>query len=294
MSKFPDQTRPMRGPDGGFLATLGHAVRIAREERGLARKALAETADVSERYLAQLESGRGNASITLLRRLASALNLRLADLMSWEVSEKRLRLNRFLDGLSERRLDEVMQRLIAEYGSDTSVRRKRIALIGLRGAGKSTLGAALAKLMRRPFIELDGEIEREAGMALSEIFLLYGEPGYRGLERLCLDRIVGTQSDVVLTVGGGIVSEADSYKTLLSRCFCVWIKASPTEHMSRVIAQRDLRPMRGHAQAMDDLKAILTAREPLYARADTVVDTSGQSVAKSVAALRQAILTPSA
>jgi XRE family aerobic/anaerobic benzoate catabolism transcriptional regulator len=206
------------------------------------------------------------------------------------MSAERAQVSRFIEGLPEKRLPDVMRRLLCEFGADESVRRTRIALIGLRGAGKSTLGGALAKSMRRPFIELDGEIEREAGMPLSEVFMLYGQSGYRNLERHCLDRLIGRQTALVVSVGGGVVSDTQTYQLLLGNCFTAWIKASPEEHMSRVVAQGDLRPMRGHAQAMDDLKSILAAREPLYARADVAIDTSGQTVAKSLAALRLAIV----
>jgi XRE family aerobic/anaerobic benzoate catabolism transcriptional regulator len=276
--------------DEAFLAGLGKKVRDAREQRGLARKVLAEAADVSERYLAQLEAGSGNASVVLLRRVADALNVRMTHLLGSEASPERSLLNSFLDSLPERRLEEVLNRLVNEFGTEEGVRRKRIALIGLRGAGKSTLGIALAKTMRRPFVELDREIEREAGMAPSEIFLLYGPSGYRKMERHCLERLIGSQEDLIMSIGGGVVSEPDTYQLLLSNCYTVWIKASPTEHMSRVVAQGDLRPMRGHAQAMEDLKALLAAREPLYARADAVVDTSGQSAAKSLSALRTTLM----
>jgi XRE family aerobic/anaerobic benzoate catabolism transcriptional regulator len=218
-------------------------VRNLRSERDLSRKMLAEAADVSERYLAQLESGSGNASVTLLRRVATALNVALTYLIACELSAERARVSRFVDSLPEPRLPALLSRMAAEFGAEESVRRKRIALIGLRGAGKSTLGSALAKEMRRRFVELDREIEMEAGMPLSEVFMLYN-------------------------------------------CFTVWIKALPTEHMARVIAQGDLRPMRGHSQAMEDLKELLVAREPQYARANAVVDTSGQTVAKSLSALR--------
>jgi XRE family aerobic/anaerobic benzoate catabolism transcriptional regulator len=198
-----------------------------REQRGLARRTLAEAADISERYLAQLETGSGNVSVVLLRRIASALNLSVVRLLGSETSAERSQLNRFIDSVPDERLEEVMRRLIGEFGADESVRKKRIALIGLRGAGKSTLGSALAKAMRRRFVELDREIEREAGMVLSEIFMLYGPTGYRKLERQCLERIISSQHDVVVSVGGGVVSEADTYQLLLSNCFTVWIKASP-------------------------------------------------------------------
>jgi XRE family transcriptional regulator, aerobic/anaerobic benzoate catabolism transcriptional regulator len=277
--------------DPEFLSSLGRRVRDAREQRGLARKALARDAQVSERYLAQLEAGEGNASVVLLRRVAAALGLRIVDLLdpAGDVPEQRL-LRRFLGGLSPDRLQEVLERLTAEFGQDVTVRRKRITLLGLRGAGKSTLGQALAKAMRRPFVELDKEIEREAGISLSEVFLLYGQAGYRRIERRCLERIINSQDEIVLTVGGGIVSEPETYNLLLMNCYTVWVKAQPEEHMSRVVAQGDTRPMAGHAEAMDDLRNILTSREPLYAKADMTLDTSGRTAEASLLELQRAVV----
>lgn len=275
--------------DEEYLSLLGTRVRAARDARDLSRKQLAEYAEVSERYLAQLETGAGNASVLVLRRVASALRLPMAELIANERSAERRVLDRLLDSLPERTLGEALLRLQREFGAEESVRRKRVALIGLRGAGKSTLGAALAKQMRRPFIELDREIEHEAGMGLSEIFMLYGPAGYRGFERRCLERVIDTQNDMVVSVGGGVVSEADTFQLLLANSFTIWLRASPAEHMSRVMAQGDMRPMKGHAQAMDDLRNLLTSREPLYARADATINTSGQTVEKSLAALRRAI-----
>jgi XRE family aerobic/anaerobic benzoate catabolism transcriptional regulator len=276
--------------DPDFLAGLGRRVRQARVERGMARTALSRAADVSERYLAQLESGEGNASVVLLRRIAVALGVGIADLLdSGEpVSERRL-IQRFLTSLPAERLEEVLQRLTQEFGQEKAVRRKRITLIGLRGAGKTTLGAALAKSMRRPLVELDELIEREAGISLSEVFLLYGQAGYRRIERRCLERVINSQEDIVLTVGGGVVSEPETYNLLLLNCYTVWVKAAPEEHMSRVVAQGDLRPMAGHAEAMQDLRNILVAREPLYGKADAVVDTTGAPFAASFATLQKAV-----
>jgi XRE family aerobic/anaerobic benzoate catabolism transcriptional regulator len=256
----------------------------------MARTALSRAADVSERYLAQLEAGEGNASVVLLRRIAVALGMRLADLLdSGEpVTEQRL-IQRFLSSLPPQRLEEVLRRLTQDFGQEEAVRRKRITLIGLRGAGKSTLGAALAKAMRRPLVELDREIEREAGLSLSEVFLLYGQAGYRRIERRCLERVINSQQDIVLTVGGGIVSEPETYDLLLLNCYTVWVKATPQEHMARVVAQGDMRPMAGHAEAMEDLRNILTAREPLYGKADAVVDTSAATLETSFAALQRAL-----
>ena len=277
--------------DPEFLASLGKRVREVREQRGMARNVLARSADVSERYLAALEGGEGNATVILLRRVAVALGVRLTDLLdASESAVEQRQLRRFLESLPPKRAHEALQRLMQEFGQDDAVRRKRITLIGLRGAGKSTLGTALAKELRRPLIELDREVEREAGMELSEVFLLYGQPGFRRIERRCLERIINSQEDIVLTVGGGIVSEPDTYNLLLLNCFTVWIKAAPEEHMARVVAQGDMRPMVGHAEAMEDLRSILTSRESLYAKADAVVDTSGSAVDKSFNALRQAVL----
>jgi XRE family transcriptional regulator, aerobic/anaerobic benzoate catabolism transcriptional regulator len=292
-SKLPDASAPigLTESDPDFLSNLGRRVREAREQRGMARKVLSQDANVSERYLAQLEAGEGNASVVLLRRVASALGLRIVDLLDpgTDVAEQRL-IRRFLDSLSPQRLQEVLHRLTAEFGQDVSVRRKRITLIGLRGAGKTTLGQALARSLRRPLVELDKEIEREAGISLSEVFLLYGQAGYRRIEQRCLDRIIHSQDEIVLTVGGGIVSEPETFDSLLLNCYTVWVRAQPEEHMARVIAQGDTRPMAGHVEAMNDLRNILTAREPLYSKADITLDTSGRSVEASLAELQQAVI----
>jgi XRE family aerobic/anaerobic benzoate catabolism transcriptional regulator len=176
-----------------------------------------------------------------------------------------------------------------DFGPEAAARKKRLALVGLRGAGKTTLGSALAKALRWPFVELDREIERDAGISLSEVFSLYGQTGYRRIERRCLDRIIQSDKQLVLAVGGGIVSEPETYNLLLANCFTVWIKAAPTEHMSRVLAQGDLRPMQGNAEAMEDLNRILAAREPLYRKADVTLDTAGERSEQSLARLRQAV-----
>lgn len=274
--------------DAGFLAQLGRRVREARAQRGIARKALSQAADVSERYLAQLEGGTGNASVVLLRRVAAALGVQLSDLVdAAEPAPEQKLIRRFLDSLPPKRLAEVLVRLTQEFGQDEAVRRKRITLVGLRGAGKTTLGSALARKLRRPLIELDKEIEREAGMGLAEVFHLYGQAGYRRIERRCLERVINSQEDIVLTVGGGIVAEPETYNQLLLNCYTVWLKAAPEEHMARVVAQGDMRPMAGNAEAMDDLRSILAARESLYGKADAVVDTSKSAVDESLEALQK-------
>jgi XRE family aerobic/anaerobic benzoate catabolism transcriptional regulator len=277
--------------DRDYLAAMGRTVRELRERRGMARKALSQVAGVSERYLAQLEAGDGNASVLLLRNVARALGVALPDLVAARESSVEHRLiRRFLEKLPAHRLEDVVFRLMRDFGQEESSRRKRVALVGLRGAGKSTLGSALANEAKCAFVELDAEIEREAGMTLSEIFLLYGQTGYRRVERRCLERALAAHDRMVLSVGGGIVSEPDTYNVLLLNCYTVWVKATPDEHMARVMAQGDLRPMHGHAEAMDDLKRILDAREPLYRKADATLETSGETPDQSLAKLRRLAL----
>lgn len=277
--------------DALFLAGLGRRVREIRERRGMTRKAVARDADVSERYLSQLESGEGNISIILLRRVTAALDVSLLDVLSPEAEdtvEKRL-IRRFLERLPVTRMEEVVFRLMRDFGHEEASRRKRVALIGLRGAGKSTLGQRLAAELRVPFIELDREVEAETGMPVSEIFALYGQAGYRRTERRTLDRVVRENERAVISVGGGLVAQQDTYDFLLASCYTVWVRANPEEHMARVIAQGDLRPMAGNDEAMEDLKRILEAREPLYRRADGEIDTSGDEPEQSFGKLRRLI-----
>jgi XRE family aerobic/anaerobic benzoate catabolism transcriptional regulator len=276
--------------DSQFLASMGRLVREARERRGMARKLLSQAAGVSERYLAQLEAGEGNASILLLRSVARALGMPLAEVVSErEGTVERRLIRRFLERLPEHRLEDVLFRLMREFGQEEATRKRRIALVGLRGAGKTTLGQSLANELGVAFVELDREIEREAGIALAEVFLLYGQIGYRRIERRCLDRLLREHAEMVLTVGGGIVSEAETYNTLLLNCYTVWVKASPDEHMARVVEQGDLRPMQGNVEAMEDLKRILASREPLYRKADAMLDTSGERPDESLKKLREVV-----
>ena len=276
---------------GDFLARLGERVRDARVRRGLTRKTLAVHSAVSERYLAELEAGRGNISVLLLRQVAGTLGLSMAELLR-ENADQALELtliNEFLQRLPKQRLARVRAQLQRDYGGNPSGRSDRIALIGLRGAGKSTLGAALATELKVPFIELDREIEREAGTGLSEIFLLYGQQGYRRYEQRCLEKILESQARCVIATGGSIVSEPGTYDLLRSSCFTVWLKAKPEEHMSRVMAQGDMRPMEGNTQAMADLRRILQSRAALYGQADAVVDTAGSNMKKSLKDLKRVI-----
>ncbi|MFZ0881941.1 MAG: helix-turn-helix transcriptional regulator [Candidatus Acidiferrales bacterium] len=274
-----------------FLGFVGARVRELRSLRGMTRKAVAQDADVSERHLAQLELGDGNISILLLRRIAAALNASLADLFSPKVympDEKRL-IGELLERLPANRLQETLKRLTREFASEEKSRRSRIALIGLRGAGKSTLGAKLSREMNVPFIELDREIEKDAGIALAEIFSLYGQAGYRRIEKRTLDRVLKESARAIISIGGGVVSEKETYDRVLANCLTVWVKASPEEHMSRVIAQGDFRVMGENNEAMDDLRRILEARETLYRRADIHLETSGESVDASLSKLKRAI-----
>jgi XRE family aerobic/anaerobic benzoate catabolism transcriptional regulator len=276
--------------DSDFLRAMGKRVREGRERRGMSRRAVSEAAEVSERYLAQLEAGEGNASVALLRRVAASLGVPLTDLVGNNETpvEQRL-IRRFFEQLPANRLEDVILRLISDFGQKEAARKNRIALVGLRGAGKSSLGAALAKDLGYPFVELDREIEREAALPLSEIFMLYGQAGYRRIERRCLERLLERGDPLVLAAGGGIVSERETYNLLLVSCYTVWIKASPEEHMSRVVSQGDLRPMDGHEAAMEDLRRILAAREPLYGKADAIIDTSGAGFDDSLARLTGAV-----
>ncbi|MEP7206651.1 MAG: helix-turn-helix transcriptional regulator [Casimicrobiaceae bacterium] len=290
MSQIPTEVPNVRVPgadaDAAFLAALGRRVRGARERRGISRKTLSQEAGVSERYLAQLETGDANASVLLLRNVARALHLGLTELLGErEASAEHRLIRRFLGELPAHRLEDVVFKLMREFGPAESARRTRVALIGLRGAGKTTLGKALAAWLGTRFVELDVEIERDAGMSLAEIFMLYGQAGFRRIERSCLDKLLRAREPLVLAVGGGIVSQSETYNLLLQHCFTVWIKATPEQHMARVLAQGDLRPMQGSAEAMDDLRRILEAREPLYAKADATLDTAGDTVDNSLARL---------
>jgi len=278
--------------DADFIQALGLRVREARARRGMSRKLLALNSDVSERYLAQVESGETNPSIMVLRHVTHALGVSLIELLEPQHNSPEYRLiSRFLEQLSPNRLEEALLRLMRDFGNEDALRRKRIALVGLRGAGKSTLGRALAGELSLPFVELNSAIETEAGMSLNEIFMLYGQPGFRRLERRCLESFIAQHESAVITVGGGIVSEAETFNLLLMNCFTVWVKATPEEHMSRVVAQGDFRPMEGNTEAMEDMRRILVAREPLYSKADFTLDTTGRRPEDCLVQLHQAITT---
>jgi XRE family aerobic/anaerobic benzoate catabolism transcriptional regulator len=233
-----------------YLSLLGERVRAWRNEQGVTRKALSAASGVSERYLAQLEAGEGNISVLLLRKVARAMGVPVESLV---------------------REDERKE--------------KCIALLGLRGAGKSTLGEKLAQALGVAFVELDREVEREAGAELGEVFAMYGQEGFRRFERRALERVLAQHDRAVVAVGGSLVTDAATYKLLRERSLCVWLKASPEEHMARVIAQGDMRPFKGRSAALEEIRQLLADRDRLYSRADFVLDTSGKTVRSSLSQL---------
>ena len=280
--------REGRGPspeEEGLLRALGERVREARARHGMTRKALAADSGVSERYLAQLECGQGNVSMLLLRQIAGALNTPVAQLAA-EGPEAAPELSlaiEALQALKPAELEEVRRWIGRSFARREGVARQdRIALIGLRGAGKSTLGARLAAHLDVPFIEVDKVVEEASGMPLAALFELYGQSGFRRLERQALQRAIDAHPRAVIAAGGGIVSDPATYERLLSQCFTVWLRAEPGDHMSRVIAQGDMRPMAQNREAMADLQRILQVRTPLYARADAQLMTSGRSPDETV------------
>jgi XRE family aerobic/anaerobic benzoate catabolism transcriptional regulator len=263
--------------DDSYLRTFGERVRAERARRGMSRKLLADHAGISERYISQLESGKGNVSILLLRQIAAALGLPLSRLVEDESPSPEMTLVRqFLARLSPPQLKEAYAWMATHFTSGAAVARNdRIALVGLRGAGKTTLGTAVAQAREVPFFELDREVERLSGTSLAAVLELYGQQAYRRYELQALQELLETEPRFVVATGGGIVSEAATYELLLRNCFTVWVRTTPEEHMARVIAQGDRRPMAGSQQAMDDLRRILDERTPLYARADLTIDTAG-------------------
>jgi XRE family aerobic/anaerobic benzoate catabolism transcriptional regulator len=271
-----------------YLGRLGERVRTLRNQRGMTRKALAQHAEVSERYLAQLEGGDGNVSIVLLRRIAHAIGVPLPQLVSDtpDPPVDAVLLSQFIERLPASALKEARELVTRHFGSSmAAARRSRIALLGLRGSGKSTLGRLLAQQRNIPFIELDREIERTTGTSLGEMFELFGQETFRRAEREALDRVLAEHEEFVMATSGSIVTEPATLELLLSSCFTVCVRAEPKAHMARVVAQGDLRPMTSNPRAMDDLISILNSREPLYAKADAALDTNGRTVDQSLADL---------
>ena len=276
-----------------FLAMLGERVRQLRARRGLSRRALAIEAEISERHLANLETGLGNASVMLLRQLAVALGCTMAELVGEDglASPERMLIRQLLRGRDEDTL-KAARRALAELlgsGGPDPGRNGRIALIGLRGAGKTTLGRRLANDLEVPFIELNRVIEDVAGCDVREIHALYGAAAFRRYEVRALEDTIARHPRAVIATGGGLVAEPAAFDLLLARCFTIWLRATPEEHMSRVVAQGDTRPMAGNTEAMADLKRILTVREPFYAKADMTFDTRGKMLADAQVELLDAV-----
>ncbi|HJV61436.1 MAG TPA: helix-turn-helix transcriptional regulator [Albitalea sp.] len=274
-----------------FLAALGERTRALRSRRGLTRKGLAKAARVSERHLANVEMGVGNASIQFLRQVAQALNCTLAELVGDETasSPEWLMIREILRGRSEPELAQARGALAAMFGAPASqaARRQRVALIGLRGAGKSTLGRMLADSWVVPFVELNQQIERVAGCSVSEVHSLYGPQAYRRYERRALEETIQRFPRAVIATPGGIVSEPGTFNLLLAHCYTVWVRATPEEHMNRVLAQGDTRPMSGNGEAMNDLRRILDSRAAFYSKADEVFDTSDKTMEESFVGLQE-------
>jgi len=271
-----------------YLKRLGERVRMLRNRRGMSRRVLAQHAKLSERYLAQLEAGKGNGSIVLLRRIARALGLPVTQLVN-EGPEPALDfvlLVQFLERLSPAAQSDAREILLRHFSEPSGdLRGRRIALIGLRGGGKSTLGRMLAARLDLPFIELDREIERRSGASLSEIFEMFGQETFRRAEREALEGVLRQHRAFVMATSGSIVTEPETLELLLSSCFTVWVRAAPEEHMKRVMEQGDMRPMAHSSRAMEDLVAILKSREPLYAKAAAELVTTGKTPEQTLAEL---------
>jgi XRE family transcriptional regulator, aerobic/anaerobic benzoate catabolism transcriptional regulator len=280
-----------------FLVALGERVRALRSRRGMTRKAVSIAADVSERHLANLEYGVGNASILVLLQVAQALQVSLTELTGdvTTSSPEWLMLRELLEGRAEpdlRRARIALGELFGTGGAaqkNGGARSPRIALIGLRGGGKSTLGQLLSEDLHVPFIELSGEIEKFAGCTVAEIQALYGQNAYRRYERRALEETIQIYSECVIAVPGGLVSDPATFNELLAHCTTVWLQATPEDHMKRVVAQGDLRPMAASKEAMQDLKGILAGRAAFYSKADFTLDTSAQPLDETFAMLRKLV-----
>ncbi len=280
-----------------FLVALGERVRALRARRGMTRKALSLATDVSERHLANLEYGVGNASILILLQVAAALQCSLAELLGDVTtrSPEWLMLRELLEHRDEdtlRRVRSAVGEMLGtggDHGSGGRARSSRVALVGLRGAGKSTLGAMLAEDLGFPFVELSREIEKFAGCSVSEIQALYGQNAYRRYERRALEETIQIYEDAVIATPGGIVSDPATFNQLLAHCTTVWLQAEPEDHMGRVAAQGDMRPMRASKEAMEDLKSILAGRAAFYSKAELRVNTSAQPLTETFALLQRTV-----
>ena len=285
MTELPD-------PETDFLDELGQRVRTMRALRGMSRKVLAKVSGISERYIAQLEGGKGNVSIVLLRRVAQAMGAHLEDLIPLgDVVEEWPVIRDLLRSATPAQITQARDILAGRGNGKLQLHTpfNGIALIGLRGAGKSTLGKLLADKIGWTFVELNKEIEQQNGLSVAEIIALYGQEGFRRMEQAALNNLLASKEPVVLATGGGIVSEPLTFDRVLSSFYTIWLKAKPEEHMARVRRQGDLRPMADDRSAMQELRTILLSREPLYSRASTIVDTAGLSKEKAAAQLIKAV-----
>jgi len=279
--------------EAAFLGAIGREVRRNRAKRGMTRRQLAQASQTSERYLAQIESGVGNPSVSVLRAIAQALDLPCAALLP-EAGARTAALGAILDLLAQVPEGELpalakdIESRLARPGS--ADRARRIALVGLRGAGKSTLGRMLAQHLGWPFIELDRLVEEDYGASIPDLIEMAGTATFRRHERSALDRIVTAQEAAIITTAGGIVANPETYALLLRRTHTIWIKARPEDHMSRVMAQGDFRPMAQNRAAMADLVAILEARRADYSRAEAEIDTSGDAIEQSFAKLLRTVM----
>ena len=283
MSKLTDSaSEPRRGTaaeEEAYLKLVGERVRLERVRRSMSRKTLSQTSGVSERYLAELERGTGNASLLVLRQIAEAVSLRVADLAS-EHADRSIDLQlaiHQLERLGPQDISEARRMLSARFGRSSATPKGRIALIGLRGAGKSTIGQEAAKALSIPFVELDREIERVSGMELTEIFAVHGHAVYRRVEHECLQSVIEAYNRVVIATGGGIVTAPDTFELLLSSCYTVWLKASPNSHIDRATKGGELRANTLGRHAMAEFNSILESRTPLYAKADCEIDTTDKT-----------------
>ncbi|MDP4835666.1 MAG: helix-turn-helix transcriptional regulator [Burkholderiales bacterium] len=273
-----DKRKTRESTNTEFLELVGSRIKKIRKEKKITRKLLSEQSGVSERYLALLESGKGNVSIALLRQVAQSLDVEPEILVSNSApinGESRLLLG-LLAGLTSNDRLRFKDQLLRELRNSPANRSYRIALIGLRGAGKTTVGERLSIILNIPFVEIDREIEKLVDAPLSEIFITYGQEGYRNLEKTCLENVLSNGDNCIISTGGSIVQEQSAYDLLLSTCYTVWLKASPKEHMDRVVAQGDLRPIAGNSKAMEQLKEILIKRQSSYEKADVTVATDGK------------------
>ena len=276
-----------------FLVALGGRVGALRSRRGMTRKALALAADVSERHLANMEYGLGNASVLVLLQVASALQCTVSELIGdvTTSSPEWLMIREMLEQRDDATLQKVRVAIgeLLGTGGGNATLSPRVALIGLRGAGKSTLGKMLAQDLGFPFVELSQEIEKFAGCSVAEIQALYGVSAYRRYERRALEESIQIYPEAVIATPGGLVSDPASFNLLLAHCTTVWLQAAPEDHMHRVIAQGDMRPMAASKEAMEDLKGILTGRAPFYSKAQLSVNTSAQPLDATFELLRQTV-----